>query len=192
MTQLAIFASGTGSNAKKILEQFQNHSQISIGLVLTNKAGAGVIAVAQQFGVKSLVINKERFFEGDGYVDFLRNEKIDFIVLAGFLLKIPSTLIKAYPEKIINIHPALLPNYGGKGMFGMNVHKAVLENKDPESGITIHYVDEQYDHGATIFQTKCPVYADDSPETLASRVQQLEHLHFPAIVEETVNLQMSR
>lgn len=192
MTSIAIFASGAGSNAEKIMERFQHHASIKVGLVACNKPGAGVFAIAEQFGVKSVLINKNEFLEGDACLSLLRQENIQFIVLAGFLLKIPPALVTAFPGKIINIHPALLPNYGGQGMYGMHVHKAVLANADKESGITIHYVDEQYDHGSTIFQATCTVLQNDSPETLAKRVHELEHLHFPRIVEETIKVQTTR
>lgn len=192
MTSIAIFASGAGSNAEKIMERFQSHPTIRIGLLVCNKPGAGVFAIAKQFGVKSALLDKKDFIEGEACLALLRQENIQFIVLAGFLLKIPPTLVAAFPGKIINIHPALLPNYGGHGMYGMHVHKAVLTNAEKESGITIHYVDEQYDHGSTIFQATCPVLENDTPETLAKRVHELEHLHFPRIVEETIKVQTTR
>jgi phosphoribosylglycinamide formyltransferase-1 len=192
MTTLAIFASGAGSNAEKIMERFQFHPSIRVGLLLCNKAEAGVFTIAEKFGIKAILINKKDFFEGDACIGILGQENIDFIVLAGFLWKIPEPLVQAYPGKIINIHPALLPKYGGKGMYGNHVHAAVLANEEKHSGITIHYVDEHYDHGSTIFQATCPVLEGDSPETLASRVHQLEHLHFPRVVEETVKLQTTR
>lgn len=192
MISLAIFASGAGSNAEKIMERFQFHPSIGVGLVVCNKADAGVFSIAAKFGIKAILINRKDFFEGDACIGILKQEHIDFIVLAGFLWKIPEMLVQAFPGKIINIHPALLPKYGGKGMYGNHVHAAVLANGEKESGMTIHYVDEQYDHGSTIFQATCPVLEDDSPESLANRVHQLEHLHFPRIVEETVKLQTTR
>jgi phosphoribosylglycinamide formyltransferase-1 len=192
MTSIAIFASGAGSNAEKIMERLQSHPTIRIGLLVCNKPGAGVFAIAERFGVKSALLDKKDFIEGEACLALLRQENIQFIVLAGFLLKIPPALVAAFPGKIINIHPALLPNYGGHGMYGMHVHKAVLANAEKESGITIHYVDEQYDHGSTIFQATCPVLENDTPETLAKRVHVLEHLHFPRIVEETIKVQTTR
>jgi formyltetrahydrofolate-dependent phosphoribosylglycinamide formyltransferase len=191
-THIAIFASGAGSNALQIIRRFQHHPAIQVSLVVCNKPGAGVTGIAAEYSIPVLMIEKNRFLMADAYVGELKAAHIDFIVLAGFLWKIPETLIKAYPGKIINIHPALLPKYGGKGMYGAHVHTAVLAAGDKESGITIHYVDEQYDHGAPIFQSSCPVLPTDTPETLAQRVHALEHEHFPRIIEEVVKLQTTR
>lgn len=157
-----------------------------ISLVVCNKAGAGVLQIAEDAHIPSLIIDREKFFRGNGYVDELRAKNISLIVLAGFLLKIPDTLISAFPRAIINIHPALLPKYGGKGMYGHNVHQAVLDHHEKESGITIHYVDGHYDNGDIIFQAKCPVMENDSADSLSKRVQKLEHQHFPKIIEELV------
>ena len=148
---IAIFASGAGSNAQKIIDHFRDHTTIKIGLIVCNKEGAGVLSIATKEAIPSLLIDKERFFRGDAFVADLQQYAVDFIVLAGFLWKIPVKLIQAYPNKIINIHPALLPKYGGKGMYGNFVHEAVIASNDIESGITIHYVDELYDHGGVIF-----------------------------------------
>jgi phosphoribosylglycinamide formyltransferase-1 len=186
---VAIFASGTGSNAKKIIEYFANASHIKISLIVCNKKGAGVISIAEKEHIPVLLIDKEQFLNGDAYVEVLKHHAIDFIVLAGFLWKIPSKLIAAYPNKIINIHPALLPKYGGKGMYGHFVHEAVVAAKDPESGITIHYVDEQYDHGNVIFQARCTIDPVDTADVVAQKVLVLEHLHFPRVVEETIQMQ---
>ncbi|MBU7577536.1 MAG: phosphoribosylglycinamide formyltransferase [Flavihumibacter sp.] len=183
---IAIFASGTGSNAQKIIEHFRNHPSIRIALVVSNKATAGVLDKAAAAGIPTLLIDKERFFRGDGFVPELTTLGIDFIVLAGFLWKVPPSLIQAYPSRMINIHPALLPKYGGKGMYGNFVHEAVIAAGEKESGITIHYVDEQYDHGGTIFQATCPVFPEDTPETLANRIHALEHQHFPAVIESVI------
>lgn len=183
---LAIFASGTGSNAQKIIQHFQNHPNIRVALVVSNKPAAGVLDKAAAAAIPTLLIEKERFFRGDSFHPELSSHGIDFIVLAGFLWKVPPALIKAYPSRIINIHPALLPKYGGKGMYGNFVHEAVIAAGEKESGITIHYVDEQYDHGGTIFQVTCPVLTDDTPETLANRIHALEHQHFPAVIESVV------
>ncbi len=190
MHKIAIFASGTGSNAKEIIEYF-NHSKqgtraATIALVVCNKPEAGVNTIAEKNNIPVLIIEKEKFFEGNGYVDELKEQGIDFIVLAGFLWKIPSSLLKAFHNRIINIHPALLPKYGGKGMYGQRVHQAVVDNKEKESGITIHYVDDVYDNGDIIFQINCPVMNDDTPESLAQRIQQLEHEHYPRIIEKVV------
>ena len=154
---------------------------------MCNKTGAGVLAIAAQHNVPTLLIEREKFFHGDAYIPELKADGTDFIVLAGFLWKLPSALIKAYPQRIVNIHPALLPNYGGKGMYGHHVHQAVVDNKDQQSGITIHYVDEQYDHGHTIFQATCPVLPDDTADTLARRVLALEHKYYPQVIEELLS-----
>jgi phosphoribosylglycinamide formyltransferase 1 len=181
---IAIFASGAGSNARRIIEYFKDSKMVKIALIVCNKPGAGVLNIAEEHSIPTLLIEKEQFFRGNAYVDELRNHHIDFIVLAGFLWKVPSALIKAFQEKIINIHPALLPQYGGKGMYGQFVHEAVIEAKDAESGITIHFVDEQYDHGSTIFQVTCPVLPDDTAASLAQRIHELEHKHYPLVIEK--------
>lgn len=183
--QIAIFASGAGSNAQKIIDYFRGHPFVSIALIVCNKPGAGVIKIAETEGIRQLLINKEKL-QSPGFPSILQEKRIDFIILAGFLLKIPSALIKAYPRHIINIHPALLPKYGGKGMYGHFVHEAVIDAGEKESGITIHYVDEQYDHGATIFQATSPVLPTDSPESLAEKIHLLEHLHFAPVIEKLI------
>jgi phosphoribosylglycinamide formyltransferase 1 len=188
MTRIAIFASGAGSNAAKIIEYFQNHETIGVVLLVCNKPGAGVVDVAARHNIPLLMIEKERFFNGDGYLPELRSTHIDFIVLAGFLWKIPSSLISEFPNAIINIHPALLPLYGGKGMYGGKVHEAVLKAGDTESGITIHYVDEHYDNGDIIFQDRLTIQPDDTPESLAQKIHQLEYQHFPRVIEQIVRL----
>ena len=184
MKKIAVFASGAGTNTAKIIDKFKHHPVVSVALIVCNKPGAGVLQVAEKNNIATLLIDKERFFRGDGYVDELKLKEIDFIVLAGFLWKIPDALIKAYPKKIINIHPALLPKYGGKGMYGQFVHETVLTNKEAESGITIHYVDEHYDNGDIIFQARCPVMEDDTPDTLAQRIHLLEHEFYPGVIED--------
>jgi len=185
-TRIAIFASGAGSNAQQIISYFSSFPNISIALVVCNKPGAGVLQIAEQAGIPFLIIEKERFFKGDTYLPEIRQHHIDFIILAGFLWKIPVTLIKAYPQKIINIHPALLPKYGGKGMFGQHVHESVILNKEKESGITIHYVDELYDHGAVIFQATCTVNENDTAATLAQKIHELEHQYYPKVIAKIV------
>lgn len=182
--QLAIFASGAGSNAARIIEHFRGSAHIRVALVVCNKPGAGVIGIAEKEGIPVLLIEKEPFFRGDAYLPQLQEAGISFIVLAGFLWKIPQALTEAYPRAIVNIHPALLPKYGGKGMYGGYVHSAVIGAGEVESGITIHYVDEHYDHGDVIFQTGCPVLPGDTPETLAHRIHLLEHAHYARVVEE--------
>lgn len=188
MTRIAIFASGAGSNAARIIEYFKNHEQTGVVLVVCNNPAAGVLQVAARENVPTLLIEKEQFFRGDGYVPLLQSHRIDFIVLAGFLWKIPSTILATFPNSIINIHPALLPNYGGKGMYGLKVHAAVLNAGDKVSGITIHYVDEHYDNGDIIFQDKCEVLPSDTPESLAEKVHRLEHQHFPRVIDQVVSL----
>jgi phosphoribosylglycinamide formyltransferase-1 len=184
MIRIAIFASGTGTNAAKIIEYFRFHQTIGITLIVSNKPEAGVVQIARRENLPVLIIDKERFFRGDAYLPDLRTLNINFIVLAGFLWKIPSMLIQAYPGAIINIHPALLPKYGGKGMYGGNVHAAVIAAGEKESGVTIHFVDEHYDNGDIIFQETCKVNPDDTPETLANKIHQLEHQHFPKVIEQ--------
>jgi phosphoribosylglycinamide formyltransferase-1 len=186
MQQIAIFASGAGSNAARIIDHFRQHPSIKISLIVCNKPGAGVLNIAAQEHIPSLLIEKERFFRGDAYIPQLQELNISFIVLAGFLWKIPPELVQAYSRRIVNIHPALLPKYGGKGMYGHLVHEAVIRAKEKESGITIHFVDELYDHGQTIFQATCIVEDDDTPETLAQKVHWLEYEHFPRIIEEVL------
>ena len=184
--RLAILASGGGSNAAQIIRHFKGHPHINVALVATNRPGAGVVEIAASENIPILVLNKEQFFGGDGYVSFLKEEKINFLVLAGFLWKVPLSLINAFKGKIINIHPALLPRFGGKGMYGQHVHQAVLEAGEKESGITVHYVDELYDHGAVIFQATCPVLAEDTAQSLAQRVLALEHHFYPLVIEDLV------
>lgn len=183
---VAIFASGTGTNAQQLINHFRNHSYIKIALIVCNKSGAGVLTIAQKENIPSLLIEKEQFFRGNAYVDELKQYKVDFIVLAGFLWKVPLPLVQAFPQRIINIHPALLPNYGGKGMYGRFVHEAVIAAKEKESGISIHYVDELYDHGQLIFQASCTIEAGDTADTLAQKIHALEHEHYPLIVEKVI------
>ncbi|WP_336517242.1 phosphoribosylglycinamide formyltransferase [Pollutibacter soli] len=186
--RLAVFASGAGSNALKIIQYFKNNPGISISLIVCNKQGAGVLQIAENQGIETLMLEKERFFRGDGFVTDLKERKIDFIILAGFLWKIPVSLIQAFPSRIINIHPALLPKYGGKGMYGAFVHEAVLNAEEKESGITIHLVDEQYDHGDHLFQVSIPVLPDDTAESLANRIHNLEHQHYPVQIEKFIKM----
>lgn len=186
-TNIAIFASGAGSNAQKIIDHFRNHEQVHIALIVCNNPLAGVVQIAEQEKIKSLLIERQRFLKGDAYLPELEQAGIQFIVLAGFLWKIPQLLIEAYPQKIINIHPALLPKYGGKGMYGHKVHEAVINSGDAESGITIHYVDEHYDHGDTIFQATTAVDKDDTPHSLAQKIHALEHRHYPLVIAELLH-----
>ena len=188
LRRIAIFASGTGSNAQKIIEYFKNQGKaVRVELIACNNPTAGVLKIAAKENIPTLLIEKEKFFRGNAYVDELKEKQIDFIVLAGFMWKIPDALIKAYPDRIINIHPALLPKYGGKGLYGNYVHETVLANKEKESGISIHYVDEIYDHGKIIFQAKCAVMENDTADSLAQRIHALEHEHYPKVIEEVVS-----
>ena len=183
---IAVFASGTGTNADNLINYFNKTQTANVCLIVCNNPNAGVIKIAERNNIPHILIEKENFFKGDGYVSELKNAQIDFIVLAGFLWKLPSVLINAYRNKIVNIHPALLPKFGGKGMYGNFVHEAVLSAKEKESGITIHFVDEFYDNGKTIFQTTCPVYENDTTETLAKRIHELEYKYFPKVIEEVI------
>jgi phosphoribosylglycinamide formyltransferase-1 len=187
LIQLAVFASGTGSNAQMLIDYFNRSASARVTLVVCNKPGAGVVSIADKANIPVLLIEKERFFRSDGYVPLLQDKNIGFVVLAGFLWKIPKSLIDAFPRRIVNIHPALLPKFGGKGMYGHYVHEAVLQAGEVESGITIHYVDEHYDNGDIIFQTACPILDSDTPESIAQRIHQLEHLHYPRIVEKVIS-----
>lgn len=182
-TNIAIYASGAGSNAAKIIEHFKNAANIHIALLVCNKPDAGVLQIAAAHNIPALLIEKDRFFMADAYLPDLQKHHINFIVLAGFLWKMPGLLVKSFPKKIVNIHPALLPKYGGKGMYGHFVHEAVIAAKETESGISIHYVDELYDHGEIIFQAKCPISNSDTPQTLAAKIHVLEHLHYPAAID---------
>jgi phosphoribosylglycinamide formyltransferase-1 len=183
--RLAIFASGTGSNTQQIINYFKSTSSVAIvSLIVCNKPGAGVLQIAQKESIDTLLIDRERFFHGDAYLPVLQKAGIDLIVLAGFLWKIPLVLIQTFPQRIINIHPALLPNYGGKNMYGNRVHETVINAGEKQSGITIHYVDEHYDEGDIIFQATCDVRPGDTPESLAQRIHQLEYKHYPEVIEK--------
>jgi phosphoribosylglycinamide formyltransferase 1 len=183
-TNLAIFASGAGSNAQNIINFFKNDANINVSLIVCNKPLAGVLQIASNNNIPSVVIEKDKFFNGDVYLPILQEHKINFIVLAGFLWKIPNQLIKAFLQKIVNIHPALLPKFGGKGMYGHFVHEAVLAANETQSGITIHYVDEVYDHGNIIFQASCTIAPNETPQTLAQKISKLEHEHYPKVINE--------
>ena len=183
MKKIAVFASGAGSNAAKIIEYFRGNDSAAVALIVCNNPAAGILKIAAKEDIPVLLIEKERFFQGDAYINELKERDIDLIVLAGFLWMIPGALIKAFPHRLINIHPALLPKYGGKGMYGQYVHQAVINNKEKESGISIHYVDEIYDNGEIIFQVTCPVLKNDTAESLALRIRALEHEHYPRVIE---------
>lgn len=184
MKNIAIFASGSGTNAQKIMEHFESNNEVQVSLVLVNNAEAGVIERAKKFGVPVRVFNRAEFSKSDVIVTILKDNAIDLVVLAGFLWLVPQNMVKAYPNKIINIHPALLPNYGGKGMYGDKVHEAVIAAGDKESGITIHYVNDKYDEGAIIAQFTCAISSTDTPDSLASNIHKLEHAHFPIVIEK--------
>ena len=184
MKRIALFASGNGSNAEKIILHFEGCQQVVVSLIISSKADAFVIKRAKNHEIPSIVLSKDLFTQTDKLLEVLNKYHIDFIVLAGFLWLIPPYLIRAYPNSIINIHPALLPKYGGKGMYGMNIHRAVIDAKEEESGITIHYVNEEYDDGKILFQKSCAIDLTDTPESLAEKIQHLEHEHFPDVIEQ--------
>jgi phosphoribosylglycinamide formyltransferase-1 len=181
--RIAVFASGSGSNAQKIMEHFKRNPDAEVVLILTNNPQAYVLQRADNFEVPSHIFTRDEFYDRDDVIKLLKNLQVDLIVLAGFLWLVPLSLLKAFPNKIINLHPALLPKYGGKGMYGDHVHKAVLENNEDESGITIHFVNEQFDEGEIIHQSKFKIDAGDNLEMLKFKGQQLEHQHFPRVVE---------
>lgn len=186
MTNIAIFASGTGTNAENIIKFFNNSDIIRIGAVFSNSSSAGVINKVKQLGINCHIFTKEELNNPNKVLKWLVDMNIDYIILAGFLLLIPKEIVKQFKGKIINIHPALLPKYSGKGMYGMNVHKAVKEANEPETGITIHIVDEQYDKGDMLFQAKCQIDSNDSAEDIAAKVHKLEYKFFPKIIEEYI------
>ena len=182
--KIALFASGSGSNAENIVHYFSHNPGFLFPLIISKKPDAFVQSRAKQLDIPSFSFSREDFMDGDKILTLLKLYNIDYIVLAGFLLKIPQTLILAFPQKIINIHPALLPKHGGKGMYGMKVHQTVAEEGDTESGITIHYVNNNYDEGNIIFQATCPVLPTDTPEMIAEKVHDLEYEYFPKVIEE--------
>lgn len=182
MRRMIIFASGSGTNAENIIDYFANSSLAKVTYVVTNNPKAGVIDRADRLGVATRVFSKAEMGT-KAFLEFL-NENADFIVLAGFLLKIPDEMLQLFPDSIVNIHPALLPKYGGKGMYGMHVHKAVVDNKESESGITIHYVNENYDEGAIIFQKAVALTSEDSPNDVATKIHELEQENFPQVIEQ--------
>ena len=181
--RIAIFASGSGSNAQKIMEHFKRNGEAEVVLVLTNNPQAYVLQRSDNFEIPSHIFNRHEFYETDDVIRLLKNLQVDLIVLAGFLWLVPVSLLNAFPNKIINLHPALLPKHGGKGMYGDHVHKAVLAAKDEESGITIHFVSDQFDEGEIIHQSKFKIEPDDNLEVVKFKGQQLEHQHFPRVIE---------
>ena len=185
MKRIAILASGTGTNAERIVRYFQEKRTAEVAWIIASRASAGVIERAARLHVPCKVITPDGFASGEAF-RFLKENEIDFIVLAGFLSRVPDEIVHAYPQKIVNIHPSLLPKFGGKGMYGMHVHEAVLAAGETESGITIQYVSEKYDEGAFILQAKCPVLPDDTPDTLAARVHELEYRYYPEVIEKLI------
>lgn len=183
MHNLAIFASGSGTNAERIVRYFQDDHRVSIRLIASNRPDAYVLQRAEKLNIPSFIFTREEFYRTDKVLQKMKDEKISWIILAGFLWKVPDNLVQAYSGRMINIHPALLPAYGGKGMYGEYVHKAVLAAGERESGITIHYVNAHYDEGECLFQARCPVYSGDTVETLAARIHTLEYTHFPVVIE---------
>lgn len=186
MSNVVLFASGSGSNVENIVNYFTEDKNVHISLVLCNNPKAFVLERARKMSIETVVFDRETFNTTDKIVNILADHKTDLIVLAGFLWLIPDNILKAYEGKIINIHPSLLPKYGGKGMFGDKVHRAVVENKETESGITIHYVNEHFDQGEVIYQAKCVVNPEDSPDDVANKVHALEYKYFPEIIEEVL------
>jgi phosphoribosylglycinamide formyltransferase-1 len=183
MKNIAIFASGSGTNAENLIKFFRTSPFGRIRMVLSNRADAGVLDRAQSFDIKSIVFSREQFYNSEDVLNMLLERDIDFIVLAGFLWLVPSYILQPYENKIVNIHPALLPKYGGKGMYGTHVHRAIIDAGEPESGISIHYVNQKYDEGDIIFQARCKVDSEDTPDSLAGKVHELEYKYFPVVVE---------
>jgi phosphoribosylglycinamide formyltransferase-1 len=187
MKRIVIFASGSGTNAENLIGFFHNRDNASVIQVLTNNPHAKVLDRCKKLNVSAISFNRTAFYTTDDVLNILKSSKPDLIVLAGFLWKFPENILKEFTNKVINIHPALLPKYGGKGMYGMHVHEAVVNNKETETGITIHYVNEQYDEGAVIFQAKCEVLSSDSAEDVAVKISKLEMEHFPEVVNSLLN-----
>jgi len=184
MKRIAIFASGSGSNAEKISEYFSERTDVEVSLILTNNPQAGVIQRARKLHIPVVVFDRHSFYDSNKILDLLKNNQTDLIVLAGFMMLIPDFLVKAYPDRMVNIHPALLPKYGGKGMYGQFVHEAVVAARETESGITIHYVNENYDEGNVIFQATCEVLESDSADDVANKIHVLEHHYYPLVIDE--------
>ncbi|NBA85710.1 phosphoribosylglycinamide formyltransferase [Emticicia sp. CRIBPO] len=190
MVRIVIFASGSGSNAERIIEYFEKKGGVEVVMILTNNPQAGVIERGRRLGVPTLIFDRKTFTQTDKIVEILRYQAVDWVILAGFLWLVPQNIIRAYHNRIINIHPALLPKYGGKGMWGHHVHQAVVDNREKESGITIHMVDEKYDEGKVIFQASCAVDENDTAETVAQKIHLLEYEHFPVIIDKVVNWEL--
>ncbi len=187
MKNIAIFASGNGSNAETIIRYFENRSDVRVALILSNNKNAKVLDRASVYNIEAVTFSKDEFYKSVEILKILKQHKITLIVLAGFLWLIPDFLLNEFPDRIINIHPALLPMFGGKGMFGMHVHTSVINNGEPVSGITIHFVNEVYDEGKIIYQATCPVEPGETPETLAQKIHVLEHKFFPETIDKVLS-----
>lgn len=187
MKNISIFASGSGTNAQNIIEYFKEDLSIRISRIYSNKENAFVLTRAKNFSIPTFTFDRNDFYNTDKILNQLQNDQTDLIVLAGFLWLIPTNILKSYPNRIVNIHPALLPNYGGKGMYGSFVHEAVINAHDKESGISIHYVNEKYDEGELIFQAKCKVEKNDTPDSLAAKIHALEYKYFPQVIKEVLS-----
>jgi len=186
MKNIVVFASGSGTNAENIIRFFESSNIARVTCVISNRADAYVLTRAKNLNINAKAFNKDAFYSTDEVLNYITKLNPDLIVLAGFMLLVPSNIVSAFPNRIINIHPALLPKYGGKGMYGDRVHNAVIENKEQESGITIHYVNEKYDEGNIIFQKSCPIFSDDDAESLAKRIHQLEYECFPKVIQSVL------
>lgn len=186
MQRIAILASGTGSNARNIIHHFENSRRVMVELIASNNVDAGVLGIAAEHGIPSFILTKENFREGDEFLEYLSELEIDFVILAGFLWKVPVSLVRKFEGRILNIHPALLPKFGGKGMYGHHVHEAVYKAKERESGITIHLVNEEYDKGDIVFQASAQLTDEDTPETIEKKVRQLEIKYFPEVIERFI------
>ena len=186
LKRIGIFVSGTGTNMQRIIEHFNKNDKVVVDLVCCNKADALAVQIAKKHKIETIIINKEELNNSGSVLAMLKLRQIDLIVLAGFIWLIPEFIIQEFPKKIINIHPALLPDYGGKGMYGMHIHEAVIQNKESQSGITIHYLNEKYDEGEIILQAKLPVEKDDTPDRLAQKIQQLEYAFYPKTIEKVL------
>ena len=183
---IAVLASGNGSNAENIIRYFKEKGTAAVSLVLSNRREAFALERARRLGVPAVYFPKEEWTDGEAVLAALREYKVDFVVLAGFLVRVPSNILRAYPSRMVNIHPSLLPKFGGKGMYGDGVHRAVLASGETESGITIHYIDDRYDEGDVIFQAVCPVLGTDTPDDVAARVHRLEYKHYPEVIAQLV------
>ena len=186
MTNIALFASGGGTNAEQIMSYFEKDREIRVAILISNNPEAYVLKRARVFGIPTITFTRKTFYQTADIINLLADREISFIALAGFMWLVPEALVAAYPNRIVNIHPALLPKYGGKGMFGIHVHQAVYDNRETESGITIHFVNNEYDRGTIIHQRKCSIEAGDKPKDIAQKVQQLEHSDYPKVIENII------